>query len=245
MADIIAVAKKSGLKVVEDCAQAFGTLIRGRLVGTFGDACCYSLQQSKHITCGEGGIFATSNAEAYGRAVLYSNSGIPSFRFGVPAPQEDFDSPARGHLQFGHNHRISELQAAVALAQLSRINDFIRRRAELVDLINTELRRKSNSSVRVPPIFHDCTISYWRYPVLVPPGRGSIREVSYLVPAFQQMSNRRLTPFGMPIPQYVNYERGTCPNAEKGASQVRAILVHHDMTDQQMHNVVEECLGDL
>jgi perosamine synthetase len=245
MPQIMEVAAKSGLKVVEDCAQAFGTLIDGQPAGTFGDACCYSLQQSKHITSGEGGIFATRSAEGYARAVLYSNGGIPSFRFGVSVPRDDFDSAGRGHLQFGHNHRISELQAAVALAQLSRIDEFVRRRAELVELINTDLRRRNSTSVRMLATFPKCTISYWRYPILVPPGRGTYLEVPYLEPAFLQINDRRLTPFGISIPQYVNYERGACPNAEKGASQIRVLSVHHSLTAQELHNIVKESLADL
>jgi perosamine synthetase len=245
MAQIMAVTKKLGLKVIEDCAQAFGTLIDGQPVGTFGDACCYSLQQSKHITCGEGGIFATRSADTYARAVLYSNSGIPSFRFGVSAPKEDFDPLTRGHLRFGHNHRISELQAAVALAQLSRIDEFIRRRTELVNLINTELDRRNNPLVHATQIFPGCAVSYWRYPIQVPTGRGTYGEVPYLEPAFRQINDRRLTPFGVPIPPHISYNRGACPKAEQGASQTRALLVHHSLTDEELHNIVEESLMDL
>ena len=245
MIQIMSVAKKFGLRVVEDCAQAFGTQINGQPVGTFGDACCYSLQQSKHITCGEGGIFATRSAEAYARAVLYSNSGIPSFRFGVHVSQENFDALTRGHLRFGHNHRISELQAAVALAQLSRIDEFIRRRTELVNIINSELIRKNNAYQYELPIFPSCTVSYWRYPIRVPAGRGTFREVPYLEPAFRQINDRRLTPFGMPIPPYINYNRGACPNAEEGASQIRALLVHHSLTNEELQSIVKESLIDL
>jgi perosamine synthetase len=245
MTQIMAVTQKLGLKVVEDCAQAFGTLIDGQPVGTFGDACCYSLQQSKHITCGEGGIFATRSAEAYARAVLYSNSGIPSFRFGVRVAQEDLDPLTRGHLRFGHNHRISELQAAVAVAQLSRIEEFIRRRAELVDLVNTELNRKNNALLHALPIFPGCTVSYWRYPIRVPTGRGTFREVPYLEPAFQLMNDRRRTPFGMPIPPRIKYNPGVCPNAEEGASRIRAISVHHSLTNEDLLNIVKDSFMDL
>jgi len=245
MSDIMSVAERSGLKVVEDCAQAFGTFINGQLVGTFGDASCYSLQQSKHITCGEGGIFSTKNSDAYMRAVLYSNAGIPNFRFGVSAPKKEHHSLGRGHLQFGHNHRISELQAAVALAQFSRIDQLNRRRAELVKIIDMELNRRKSTSLRTTRIIPDCTISYWRYPVLVPPGRGTFLEIPYLEPVFREINSQRLTPFGAPIPGYINYDPGSCPNAEMGASQIRAISVHHSLTDQEFLETMERSLSDL
>lgn len=245
MAEIMEVAKSSGLKVVEDCAQAFGTLIEGKPVGTFGDASCYSLQQSKHITSGEGGIFATASAEAYVRAVLYSNAGIPSFRYGVSPSQDEFTPAIRGHLRFGHNHRISELQAAVALAQLTRINEFLLRREELVKLTNAELRQRHDVNVHVLPEFPGCTVSYWRYPIRVAPGRGTYRGLPHLEPAFQQISARRLTPFGMPVPRYAKYDRGAYPNAEKGAAQIRPLSVHHSLTNEEMYNLIKELLVDL
>jgi dTDP-4-amino-4,6-dideoxygalactose transaminase len=248
MPQIMKLASRYGLKVVEDCAQANGALIGGRPIGTFGDACCYSLQQSKQITCGEGGIFATSSAEAYERAVLYSNCGIPNFRFGLSSPERSVspaESIGRGHLRFGHNHRISELQAAVALAQLSRIDSLLRRRAELTDLIEKELSRLSKGSARAVRTPSDCTISYWRYPILVPPGRGNYREIPYLDPVFQRISNDRQTPFGMRVPRHIRYERGICPNAEIGASQVRSMPVNLSVTEKDIIARVGELVADL
>lgn len=248
MTQIMNMASRHGLKVVEDCAQANGTLIDGRPVGTFGEACCYSFQQSKQITCGEGGIFATRSAGAYARAVLYSNCGIPNFRFGVPPPERLATSPesiGRGHLRFGHNHRISEFQAAVALAQLSRIDELLRRRTELAELIEKELNRLGKESVRPIRRPSSCTISYWRYPILVPPGRGNYREIPYLDPAFQRINNDRQTPFGMQIPRHVRYEMGSCPNAESGASQVRSFSIHHSLTEEEVIAKVSKLAADV
>ncbi|HZM75949.1 MAG TPA: DegT/DnrJ/EryC1/StrS family aminotransferase [Candidatus Limnocylindrales bacterium] len=245
MARIMAVAERFRLAVVEDCAQAWGTLIGGRPVGTFGYASSFSLQQTKHITSGEGGIFVTRNPEAYARAVLYSNCGIPSFRFGVEISGEALSPVVRGHIRFGHNHRIGELQAAVAMAQLSRINEFIGRRAELAELIKAKLLQTGDDSVGVPPAFPGCTTSYWRYPILVPSGYGTYKGISYFEPVFREMNDRRLTPFGLPIPQHVNYDMGSCPGAEQGASRIRSVSVHHGLTDQELQDSLNECLSDL
>lgn len=244
MTQIMSIAGRYGLRIVEDCAQAFETLIDGRHVGTFGDACCYSLQQSKHISSGEGGIFATRNADGYARAVLYSNAGIPSFRFGVSS-KLDPSFAARGHICFGHNHRISELQAAVALAQLSRIDDFVRRRAELVELLKIKLTQKGDTLLRLPSRAVGSSVSYWKCPVLVPRGRGTYVGIPYLEPVFRKIEELRVTPMGMPIPRYVNYNAGSCLGAEEGASQIRVVSVHHSLTDQELNNNIEEAFGDL
>ncbi|GIJ21882.1 DegT/DnrJ/EryC1/StrS family aminotransferase [Micromonospora lutea] len=240
---IMTLAERFGLRVVEDCAQAFGTFVDGRQVGTFGHAACFSLQQSKHISSGEGGIFATRDAEGYARAVLYSNSGIPSFRFGVTPPGVA-DERARGHVRFGHNHRISELQAAVAVAQLAQLDGFIARRAELVSLIESHLALREDS-VRGPATSPGCSISYWKYPLIVPPGRGWYTGISYLEPVFQEMDKRRVTPFGLPLPSYVRYEDGQCPGAEEGALRIRSVSVHHSLSDDDLCKILNDCVADL
>ncbi|MFJ6782879.1 DegT/DnrJ/EryC1/StrS family aminotransferase [Streptomyces yangpuensis] len=244
MAEIMAMARKSDWKVVEDCAQAFGTLIGGRPVGTFGDACCFSLQQSKHITSGEGGIFATTDPDTYARAVLYSSAGVPHFRFGLPVQSKPEGSIGRGHIAFGHNHRIGEMQAAVALAQLNRLDEFNRRRTELVALVEEELARRGGVVRGLRPIA-DAEVSYWRYPVLVPAGRGSFQEVPYLEQAFQRMEAERRTPFGLPLPKHVTYAPGSCPRAERGAARVRVLSVHHGLSDAELLDSVDAALADL
>ncbi|WP_217242256.1 DegT/DnrJ/EryC1/StrS aminotransferase family protein [Streptomyces sp. AC555_RSS877] len=243
--EITAMARRLGWKVVEDCAQAFGTLIGGRPVGTFGDACCFSLQQSKHITSGEGGVFATTDPDTYTRAVLYSSAGVPHFRFGLPVPAKRPGSVGRGHIGFGHNHRISEMQAAIALAQLSQLDEFNRRRAELVALIELELARRDDVPIRRLQAFPEASVSYWRYPFIVPAGRGSFQEIPYLEPAFQRMDRERRTPFGLPLPKHVTYAPGACPQAERGASQIRALSVHHSLTDGELSASIDAILADL
>lgn len=246
MSSIMAMAQRTGLKIVEDCAQGFGTQISGKPVGSFGDASCYSFQQSKHISCGEGGFFTSNSAEGYARGVLYSNAGIPSFRYKVDGFRSDnIAQEARGHVRFGHNHRISELQAAVAITQLSRIEEFNRRRAELVKLIDAHLAQRGNAALRVPAVLPGSKVSYWRYPILVPVGRGTFKGVSYLEPVFMQMDKERVTPFGAPIPEYIGYGRGGCPGAELGVSQTRAVPIHHGLTDRELRDTLNLCLEGL
>ena len=112
---ILEVASAYGLAVVEDCAQAAGAEWRGRKVGTIGDAGCFSFSQTKHLTtAGEGGMVVTGRADIadplrslrdYGRA---------------PADQA---SPSL-HVRLGWNYRMTEVQAAVGLAELERLSDW-------------------------------------------------------------------------------------------------------------------------
>jgi 8-amino-3,8-dideoxy-alpha-D-manno-octulosonate transaminase len=114
---IIEIARRRRLPVIEDCAQACAATWRGRPVGSFGDVATFSLQALKVITSGEGGVLVTSEAEIYERAVYYHDLG--------------FQRPGRtGSPIVGENLRMSELTAAVALAQLRKLPGFVRRMRE-------------------------------------------------------------------------------------------------------------------
>ena len=113
---IVQIAEWHDLKVVEDCAQSCGTAYQGRQIGTWGDLGAFSLQFSKIITSGEGGVVTSSDPDLYERAVRYHDQG--SFREkdrcpGFTARLEEF---------VGENYRMPELTGAVALTQLSRLS---------------------------------------------------------------------------------------------------------------------------
>ena len=227
MDEILAVAKAHDLKVVEDCAQAYDCFYKGRKTGTIGDVVCFSLQQSKHITSGEGGIVATDDPEIYKRAHLYANCGMPWFRYGLEAPRAEplGGLPTRGHFAYGHNYRMSELQGAVALAQLAKIDGFNARRAELVAIIEEELR--DAPGIELAHVYPDTQPNYWHYPVRVPEQLAAYREINYLEVVYQDMQRTRRTSVGVPLPDHVRYEPGLCPKAEAAAQRSRPLGCHH------------------
>ena len=92
MDEIMAVAKKHNLKVVEDCSQSYDAYYKGRKVGTIGDVACFSMQQSKHITSGEGGMIATDDPELYKRATEFSNSGMPWYLYDLERPEANLST---------------------------------------------------------------------------------------------------------------------------------------------------------
>ena len=233
MDEIMAVAKRHGLKVVEDCAQAYGPTYRDRKVGTFGDVACFSLQQSKHMTAGEGGIVATDDPDIYKRAVLFSNCGMPwLYQYGLEQPRAEpvAGVPTRGHFAFGHNYRMSELQGAVLVAQLAKLPEFSARRHRLVEIIETELR--DVPGVELAHVYPHTRPNYWVYPVRVPSGLGTSCEINYLEAEFQRMQQMRRTSLGVPLPDHVQYKPGACPNAEAAVKCFRGISAHHG-TDPQ------------
>ncbi|NBE97569.1 DegT/DnrJ/EryC1/StrS family aminotransferase [Nonomuraea sp. KC401] len=151
--ELRALADEHGLTLIEDCAQAWlAELPGGGLAGTTGHVACLSLQQWKHITCGDGGVAITRDEELARRMRLFSDKG--------------WDRAAgRSHAAFGLNYRMSELQAAVARAQLAKLPGVLaaRRRTalQLMDAL------KDQPGVRLPrPQGH----AWWLFPIVCPGG---------------------------------------------------------------------------
>jgi len=130
MAPIIEVAHKHGLKVIEDSAQAVGASYKGKRLGTWGDAGCFSLQMSKVITSGEGGVMITDDKDLYEKARMYHDAAV---RFW----DQDAGMPAFP----GVNFRMSEVTGALILAQLSRLEDLLRRMRANKARIKSQIER--------------------------------------------------------------------------------------------------------
>ncbi len=111
--ELASLCAESGLRLIEDTAQAVGATFHGRSLGTFGDMGCYSFDPVKTITCGEGGAIVTDDEDLYHRAEQYADHGHDHV---------GSDRGAEGHPILGTNYRISELGAAVGLAQLRKLD---------------------------------------------------------------------------------------------------------------------------
>ena len=145
---ILDIARKYKLKVIEDCAQAFGVKYKGKFVGTFGDAAAFSLQANKIITCGEGGIFICKNEAQYKKGVQYHDNGGKRMENSYPIWND-------AECSFGENFKITELQSAVALEQLKKVNKIIENQKsqyqELVsNLVPMRLRAIPEEATCVP-----------------------------------------------------------------------------------------------
>ena len=125
---ILDIAARHNLFVIEDCAQALLATYKGRLCGTLGDLGCFSFQQSKHITTGDGGMVISNQDGQFGRSLrLCSDKGWPRDRGG------------RDHLFLAPNYHMTELQAAVGLAQLGKLDRLVATRIKVADRLSANL----------------------------------------------------------------------------------------------------------
>ena len=152
MDPIMETADRHSLHVVEDCAEALGARYKGRLVGTIGTVGCFSFFSNKVITTGEGGMVLTKDSDLHDRMALYRDHGMRKER-------------RYWHEVAGFNYRMTNLQAAVGLAQLERIDEFLTRRKSIV-----ETYRKGLANVpglELPPKMSWAQNIHWLFSILV------------------------------------------------------------------------------
>ena len=241
MAAIGALAKSRGLRVIEDAAHAIGSLYAdGSPVGNcrHSDITVFSFHPVKTVTCAEGGAATTNDPELYRRLVLFRSHGITK----DPA-QMTRRSPGPWYyemLELGYNYRMTELQAALGLSQLKRLDSFKVRRREIVARYNEAFVGLPN--VRTPyeaPGVSSCFHLY------VP--RFDFKAMGVTRAEF----GRKLHSFEVGwqvlyIPVYTQpwYERtygvrrGLCPNAEAYYDQALALPLYPKLTDDDVERVV-------
>lgn len=135
MTKIMKIAKKHNLVVIEDTAQALGSIVNGKKAGTIGNCGAFSLQAGKTITCGEGGFLATNNKKIYQIAKMYHDNG--GYRVGC-----DYPTWQNGKTIFGENFKLTELQSAVAIEQLKKIDKILNKQKKVYFEITRKLDKK-------------------------------------------------------------------------------------------------------
>ncbi len=152
MEPIVKLSKKYDLKIIEDCAEAHGAQYRGRNIGTFGDISCYSFYGNKIITTGEGGMCLTNNSELESEMIMLRDHGMnPANRY--------------WHDKIGYNYRMTNLQAAIGVAQVGRLSKLIEKRRLLASHYREGLR--DLEGLVLHPEMSWAKNVYWLYSVLV------------------------------------------------------------------------------
>lgn len=151
MDSICSIAKRHNIFVVEDCAEAIGSKYQGQYVGTFGDIAAFSFFGNKTITTGEGGMVVTNDETLYDRAVHYKGQGLARYR-------------EYWHDVIGYNYRMTNMCAAIGLAQLERVDEILQKKRIIAKTYIQELKDLPLTvHSEVGNVFH----SYWMVSILV------------------------------------------------------------------------------
>ena len=159
---LVAIAREHGLLLIEDCAEAIGTMYHGRHVGTFGDVGTFSFFGNKTITTGEGGMVVTNDETLHSRLVRYRGQGLAAHR-------------EYWHDVIGFNYRMTNICAAIGVAQLERVESLIARKMAVADRYRKHF---AGSLVVMHAAAPDVVHSYWMCSILVPvaSGRDPLRQ---------------------------------------------------------------------
>ena len=165
---ILPLARKHNLTVIEDNAQCILGYYKGKLVGTIGNAASWSFQGSKHMTSGgDGGMVTTDDGE-YAREIRKAGAGgfsAVSGRAGENVVSRDIrqDWAFERHNRFGYNFRMSAMQAALALAQLERLDYLVAARRYIGAQYERVIREEKCEWLTTPVVPEGCTHTYWTY----------------------------------------------------------------------------------
>jgi len=127
MDEILSIAKKHGLKVVEDCAHALGATYQNKKCGSIGQTGCFSFYPTKIITTGEGGMVTTNNTNFFKKISVLKNQGMNI----TPEKREKTAQWRYDIIDIGYNYRLDELRSSLGLSQFARINEINKKRIKI------------------------------------------------------------------------------------------------------------------
>jgi perosamine synthetase len=248
MDPIMAIARKFKLKVIEDCAQAYLTEYKDQLVGTIGDYGCFSTNDFKHISTGDGGIVTVNSGEEddYHRTHAFADKNYK--RMGTDLNR----TPS----SLAPNYRMTELQGAVGIAQLKKLSWICDRRNQLGNAMNEGLQ--DLTALTTMKIAQGDRCTYWFYmfrlieeqltcsreefcAALSAEGitnrMGYIPDVVYMQPMFQNKQAYLDSHFPFELSE-VSYERGSCPHAEEILLTAVQVPISEFYTDQDIEETI-------
>lgn len=158
---LVHLCREKNLFLVEDCAEALGSKYKGRSVGSFGDAATFSFFGNKTVTTGEGGMILFKNPDNGARARMLRDHGMsPSRRY--------------WHLEPGFNYRMTNLQAAIGVAQMERVGELVAAKCRVADAYRRRL--SGVAEIAFPPEAAWVKNSYWLFTVLLSPSITARRD---------------------------------------------------------------------
>jgi len=221
MGEISKIAKKYDLFVIEDAAQAHGAIYKDKKVGSLGDMACFSFYPTKNMTTSEGGIITTDNEELAEKAKMIRAHG---------------ESKRYEHAILGYNFRMTDIAAAIGLAQLNKIGKFNEKRIANADYLTEKL--KSVEGISTPIRLNNRKHVYHQYTIQVKQGmrddwvkllneNGIGTGIHYPIPIYKQELYIEL-----------GYD-DQLENTEKAANNVISLPVHPSLAKEDLESIVK------
>lgn len=235
---ILELARKYDLKIIEDAAHALGTKYKGQSIGNISDMTEFSFHPVKTITTAEGGMITTNSKEIYEKLMLFRTHGITRNK-------EFLINQNEGpwyyeQIDLGYNYRITDLQCALGISQMNKLDKFITRRKELVNLYNNELSKIDGITIQREEEFSDTTRHLYIIKLELEKFKVGRKEIFEAL----QSENIGVNVHYLPVylhPYYteLGYPQGLCPKAEDLYNRMITLPLHVGMSKSDLMDVVE------
>ena len=237
LAPLVELCHKKGILLIEDGAHSIGTKYNGTPVGSIADMTTFSFHPVKTVTGGEGGAVLTNSEALYQKLLLYRSHGITK-------ESSFYQNESHGpwyheQIDLGFNYRITDIQCALILSQLDKLERFARRRREIVEQYNEAFRKLPELFVQ-EEIAESDTVRHL-YILRIVPERLKIDRRGF----FEALAAENIACNVHYIPVYwhphyekLGYQKGLCPNAEKLYSEILSLPLYYSLTDQDVADVI-------
>ena len=236
--ELLAHCREKGLVLIEDGAHVIGTRYKGKWNGSIADMTTLSFHPVKTVTCGEGGAVLTNSKEYYKKLLLYRAHGITR---DPELLKHEPDGPwYYEQLTLGMNYRMTDIQAALLLSQLDKLNAFSKRRKEIVRAYNEAFEKVPSIIVQKEIPESDTTRHLYILRLDLTKLQIGRKEFFEALDAENVCCNVHYIPtYYFPYYERLGYRRGLCPRAEKLYEEIISLPLYYAMTDQDVQDVIE------
>lgn len=230
--------REKNLVLIEDAAHSIGTSYKGKMVGSIADMTTFSFHPVKTVTGGEGGAVLTNNEEYYKLLLLYRAHGITR--------REDLmEHTSHGpwyyeQIALSTNYRITDIQAALIISQLNKLDRFGKRRKEIVKRYNEAF--STNPALVVQEEIPESDTTRHLYVLRIRPEKLTIDRKQFFqaMAAENVICNVHYIPvYYHPYYEHLGYTKGLCPRAEKLYEEILSLPLYYSMTDQDVEDVIK------
>ncbi|WP_312123859.1 UDP-4-amino-4,6-dideoxy-N-acetyl-beta-L-altrosamine transaminase [Lysinibacillus boronitolerans] len=230
--EIMAIAKEHNLVVIEDGAHALGAEYKGRKVGIQADMTMFSFHPVKPITTAEGGVIVTNNKEYYKKLRKFRSHGIEQTSYAKEQGDWYYEMT-----ELGYNYRMTDLQAALGLSQMKKLDQFIERRREVAELYTEKL--KIMEGVITPQLLEN-TASGWHL-YMIQLEKGNRKQIFEKMRAANIGVHVHYIPvYWHPYYQKLGYEKGLCPEAESWYEKALTLPIHPQISNEEIMFVIDK-----
>ncbi len=234
---LLTLCHEKGIILIEDAAHSIGTKYKGKPVGSIADMTTFSFHPVKTVTGGEGGAVLTDSRELYERLVLFRSHGITR-------EAELLERPSDGpwyyeQIDLGYNYRLTDIQCALILSQLGKLERFSARRREIVNRYNEAFSKLPELFVQEEIAESDTTRHL--YILRIVPERLQIDRKGFFeaLGAENICCNVHYIPvYRHPYYEKLGYKEGLCPHAEKLYKEILSLPLYYSLTDQDVEDVI-------